>query len=51
MIRAVYDHKHDYTIHQKSLKYFENDAVTEKISYGYKTVFANCHEYEKNNIS
>ena len=42
MIEACYNYMHSYTIHQESLKYLENDNITDKISYGYQTVFANC---------
>jgi hypothetical protein len=51
MLQAVYNYTHTYTIHQNALKYLENDSITDKISYGYKTVFANCFEYERKSVS
>jgi hypothetical protein len=42
MLQAVYDYSHGYIIHQDSIKYRDNDTITDKISYGYKTVFAHC---------
>lgn len=29
----------------------ENDAINERMSYGYPTVFANIYEYERGNVS
>ena len=51
MLQAVYSYQHAYIIHEQSIKYRDNDTITDKISYGYKTVFANCYEYERKAIS
>jgi hypothetical protein len=51
MIQGAYNYKHGYVIHMESIKYRDNDSITDKISYGYKTVFANCYEYERKAIS
>jgi hypothetical protein len=50
---GAYNYKHDYFIIEKRQKlvYKENDSINERMSYGYKTVFANIYEYERKNVS
>ena len=50
---GAYNYKHDYFILEKRQKiaYRENDSINERISYGYKTVFANIYEHERKNVS
>lgn len=50
MLQAAYNFAHGYIIHNDAIKYRDNDEITDKISYGYKTVFANCFEYDKKTI-
>jgi len=43
MIDGALSFKHDYYVHDQKIVYRNNDAYTDKISYGYKTVFANIY--------
>ena len=45
MIDGALNFKHDYHIDDKKIVYRDNDAFSDKISYGYKTVFAYLYEY------
>ena len=40
-----------YEIHEKTLKYKDNDTLSEKPHYGYETILANIKEYENQRIS
>jgi hypothetical protein len=51
MIAGALSYKHDYFLIDKKLVYKDNDTISSKISYGYKTVFANIHEFYKGNVS
>ncbi len=51
MLQAVYNYQHQYFIHNGCIKYRDNDSITDKFSYGFKTVFANCFEFERKAIS
>ncbi len=41
MISGALNYKHDYYIDESKLVYKDGDAISDKINYGYKTVFAN----------
>ena len=51
MIDGALNYRHDYHIHDAKIMYKDADTYTDKISYGYKTVFAYCHEYDNNKVS
>jgi hypothetical protein len=34
-----------------ALEYKDDDSINLRLSYGYKTIFANIFEYERNNVS
>jgi hypothetical protein len=51
MVAGLQTFKHDYVINDHKLMYKDNDTLTDQISYGYKTVFANLFESERNNVS
>jgi hypothetical protein len=43
MVAGAVNYKHDYFIIDKKIAYKDSDAISFKINYGYKTVFANLH--------
>jgi hypothetical protein len=45
MIAGAINFKHDYLIIKKRIVYKDNDTISYKLNYGYKTVFAYLHEY------
>lgn len=51
MISGALSYKHDYFLIDKKLVYKDNDTISQNISYGYKTVFANIYEHYKGNVS
>ena len=53
IIQGAINYKHKYIIldNEKKLVYKEYDSLNEKISYGYKTIFANLFEHERGNVS
>jgi preprotein translocase subunit SecA len=53
IVQGAYSYKHDYFIIEKDRKlvYKENDSINYKLSYGYKTVFANLYEFGRGKIS
>ena len=53
MVMGANGYKHDYFIleSEKKLVYKEGDSINLKISYGYKTIFANMYEFERGNVS
>jgi hypothetical protein len=53
IVQGAYGYKHDYIIIEKTqrLVYKENDSINYKLSYGYKTVFANLYEYGRGKVS
>eukprot|EP00052_Salpingoeca_macrocollata_P025734 m.234579 g.234579 ORF g.234579 m.234579 type:complete len:2885 (+) comp22475_c0_seq2:54-8708(+) len=42
---------HTYVLHNGRIGYKEQDTVSTRVRYGYKTLFAYYHEHELNNIS
>jgi hypothetical protein len=40
MIRSVKNWKHDYLIEKDKIAYKLQDGISDKINYGYKTIFA-----------
>lgn len=46
MIAGALNYKHDYFIIDKRIGYKDNDAVSYKINYGFKTVFAYLYEFQ-----
>jgi hypothetical protein len=51
MVVGALNYKHDYIILDKKIGYKDNDSISFKINYGFKTVFANMFEYSRGNIS
>jgi hypothetical protein len=49
MIRGVIDYKSDsntYTVIDGSIYYKEEDGLSNKVNFGYRTVFSYFHEYD-----
>jgi hypothetical protein len=47
MIRDLINYKTDvYTLMNKRIYYKEGDGLSDKIKYGYRTIFSYFHEYE-----
>lgn len=53
MVVGSQGYKHDYIIldSEKKLVYKEGDSINLRISYGYKTIFANLFEFGKGKVS
>ena len=51
IIAGAMNYKHDYFIIEKRIAYKDNDSISYKINYGYKTVCAYLHEYQHNRVS
>ena len=51
MIAGALNYEHDYVIVDKKIGYKDNDCISFKINYGYKTIFANMYEYGRGKIS
>ena len=51
MVAGALNYKHDYFIIEKRIAYKDNDSISYKINYGYKTVFAYLHEYQQKRVS
>ncbi len=51
MIDGALNYKHDYLIVNKRIVYKDGDSISQKIKYGYKTVFANIFEHSKQAVS
>ena len=51
MVSGALNYKHDYFIIEKRIAYKDNDTISYKINYGYKTVFAYLHEFQNNRVS
>lgn len=51
MVAGALNYKHDYFIIEKRIAYKDNDSISYKINYGYKTVFAYLHEYQHNRVT
>ncbi len=43
MIAGAINYKHKYLIINKRIAYKENDTISYKLVFGYKTVFANIY--------
>ena len=52
MIIGVRNYKHDYLVHNDKIVYKDQDGISDKISYGFKTIYAHMHEhFNKKQIS
>ena len=52
MIKGVSSFKdHSYLVVDSKIAYKEDDRISDSLNYGYPTVFANFHEYERRLIS
>lgn len=53
MIQGAFSYQHDYFLlkNEKKLVYKDNDSINDKLSFGYKTIFANIYENERGNVS
>lgn len=51
MIAGALNYKHDYFIIDKRIGYKDNDAVSYKINYGFKTVFAYLYEFQAGRVA
>ena len=47
MILGVKNYEHDYIVQNNRIMYKDQDGVTDKISYGFKTIFAHMYEYDE----
>lgn len=45
MIIGSKNYKHDYIIHNNSIVYKDQDGISDKISYGFTTMFAYMFEH------
>lgn len=45
MINGARNHRHDYQVLDGKIAYKDQDGYSNKISYGYKTIFAYFYEY------
>jgi len=43
MVAAALNYKHQYFIIDDKIVYKDNDTISPKISYGFRTVFANIY--------
>ncbi len=44
MMAGALNYKHDYLVVEKKIMYKDGDLLSDKVNYGYKTVFAYFHE-------
>lgn len=51
MVAGALNYKHDYFIIDKRIAYKDNDSISYKINYGYKTVFAYLYEYQHKKVT
>ena len=51
MILGAKNYHHDYLVHKDSIAYKDQDGISNKIRYGFSTIFAYLFEYERNRIS
>jgi hypothetical protein len=51
MVAGALNYKHDYIIIDNQIGYKDNDSISFKINYGFKTVFANIFEHQRGKIS
>ena len=51
MVSGALNYKHEYFVIEKRIAYKDNDSISYKINYGYKTVFAYLHEFQKSRVS
>ena len=52
MIIGVKNHNHSYFVQNDKIMYKDQDGISDKISYGFKTIYAHMHEhYNKRQIS
>jgi hypothetical protein len=42
---------HEYFVDEKMIKYKDKDKLSEKLHYGYETIFTYCREHKNNRIS
>ncbi len=40
MVMAAKNYAHDYKVHERQIKYQDNDGLSTTLSFGYKTIFA-----------
>ena len=45
MIIGAKNYKHNYLVHDNKIMYQDQDGISDKISYGFKTIFASMYEY------
>lgn len=50
MIDGAKNYVHEYQVINGKISYKSQDGYSDKISYGYKTIFAHFYEYERNII-
>ena len=51
MMASMNDFKHEYIVLQNKIGYKDQDGISFKINYGFKTVFAYYYEFEKGRIT
>ena len=51
IVAGALNFKHNYYIIDKRIAYKDNDTISYRINYGYKTVFAYLYEYQQTKVS
>lgn len=51
MISAAIDPNHSYYLQNNRIVYKVQDTVTHLVSFGYKTVFSYCSEFDSGRVS
>lgn len=51
MVAGALNYKHEYFIIEKRIAYKDNDTISYKINFGYKTVFAYLYEFQHSRVS
>lgn len=42
---------HDYVVDHKKIKYLDKDKLSDKLHFGFETIFTYCLEFQKGNVS
>ncbi len=51
MIMGVREYDHEYVIDNNRLKYKDQDGLSDTITYGFKTIFANLFEFKRHRLT
>ena len=51
-MKAEFSEQHnEYVVDQLMIKYKDKDCLSEKLHFGYKTIFAYCREFNRGRVS